>query len=75
MIFFSFSLSTKMPEKSKLSSKEQFQILTLDQVGKSSREIANFIGRSKSTILNSPKEYRNSKRKDKKSKRTLQTTR
>ena len=40
-LYFFFYLSTNMHKGSKLASEEQVQILTLDQIGKSSREIAN----------------------------------
>ena len=47
LYFFKFYLSTNMPKGIKLSSEEQVKILTLVQVGKSSREIAHIIRRSK----------------------------
>ena len=68
LYFFLFFLSTNMPKGSKLSSEEQVQILTLNQVGKSSREIAHIIRRSKNVILKflkSPKKYKKAKRKGK----------
>ena len=66
-----------MHKGSKLSSKEQVQILTLDQVGKSSRKIAHIIKRSKNVILKflkSPEKYKRKKRR-KKIKITSQATR
>ena len=67
-----------MHKGSKLSSEEQVQILTLYQVGKSSREIPYIIRRSKNVILKylkSPKKYKNAKREGKKSKMIPQATR
>ena len=70
-------MSTNIHKGSKLSSDEQLQILTLDQVGKSSREIAHIIRRSKNVILKflkSSEKYKNAKKKEKKSKMTPQAT-
>ena len=65
LYFFLFYLSTNIHKGSKLSSKEQDQILAIDQVGKSSREIAHIIKRSKNFILKSPEKYKKTKRKEK----------